>query len=78
MAYDRHPHAWAFIDSPPLSFTSSYLWDGDDSGNVDGGLFIDAFLLCITIHCNHQTHAHHLNAVNNMLYNVGSMLIDST
>ena len=64
--------------SPPPSFVSSYPWDYDDSCDVDGGPIIDTFTLRIDVHCNRRTHVHRLDAVNNVLYNVGRALIDST
>ena len=33
-------------------------------------------MLCIVVHHNCQTHVHRLYAVNNVLYNVGCVLID--
>ena len=66
------------VVSPSPSFASSYLREDDESCNVDGGPIIDAFKLRIAVHCNRQIHVHHLDAVNNVLYNVRHALIEST
>jgi hypothetical protein len=66
------------IISPLPSFAFSYLRDDDNSRNINRGPIINAFTLHIIVHCNCQTHAHHLGVVNNMRFNVGRALIDLT
>jgi hypothetical protein len=50
--------------------------DNNNLRNINRGPIVDAIMLCIIVRHPCQTHAHHLDAVDNMLYDIMRELID--